>query len=201
MAARQSGMRVNKIYGVPLMNPSNCMENTGEKTGARNWQTHAARKRKVVFPLCRRGGGARLYPAAIEGSNSKHAVGNFQSPHCAQRLGDETPLGIIVIRGVKRSKRKHVQPFAQCRRRLNEHGRRCAHAADESLLRNVSSRNISSHRRVIRSQSKRSACLRPARPSFFRRSGDRSSSCRREYSSWSELTRYPVSPSITVSGW
>src|SRR5438094_1590105 len=44
VAARQSGMGVNKIYGVPSMNPSNCVENTGEKTGARNWQTHAARK-------------------------------------------------------------------------------------------------------------------------------------------------------------
>src|SRR5438094_10295983 len=98
MAARQSGMRVNKIYGVPLMNPSNCMENTGEKTGARNWQTHAARKRKVVFPLCRRGGGARLYPAAIEGSTSKDAVGTFSFLHCAWWHGDDAAASSVFSR-------------------------------------------------------------------------------------------------------
>src|SRR5437870_11727350 len=108
MAAMQRRMDVNNIDRSPLVNPSNYVENTAEATGASNWQTHAARTGKVLFPLCRRSGCARPLPAAIEGSNSQHAVGNFQSPHCAQRLGDETPLGTIAIRAVTSSKRKPV---------------------------------------------------------------------------------------------
>src|SRR5215467_11721140 len=157
------------------------------------WQAELARQGEIPDPLCRyfRFGG--LEPFSICGLQSKDLAADTDVRKWAQRFSNEGPLRIVAFGRIKRGKRQDTQSpvFTKIS---------CARTHEPWRWRVASSANASSQRGTITFQSKRSLNARDARPMVRRRSLFPRRYRSRSSSSSSLLPKYPVWPSITVSG-